>query len=239
MKGSEVLSKKKFNNDESSKKKWVVGGLIVVLIVGMGAGYVVVRSKEQSKNITVSEGSENTTVTSPNTSKKVFLATKDLVAGEFIDINDFEEKVVDETMALPADVIIDPNDLMDKRVKINVKKDQYLQLSNVIHKNAWYEEGDRRIEHVFTEGAIPITISRAELVGKYVDIKLFRKGQEDLVVIAKEPIIAEDGSTLAFNLNTQQIELLKEASTEGTFYIQVYLSEDQVASEVTYMPQNQ
>jgi hypothetical protein len=238
MKGSEVLTKKKFNNDEGSKKKWIfISLLIVILIAGVGVGYLFIKQQAQI-NTPVGNENVNTTVANPGEVKKAFLATKDLVAGEFIDINDFEEKIIDETMALPEDVVTDPNDLIDKRVKVNMKKDQYLQLNNLIHKNAWYEDGDRRIEHVFTDGAIPITIARNELVGKYVDIMLFRKGQSDLVVVAKEPIIAEDGSTLAFNLNTQQIELLKEAATEGTFYIQVYLSEDQAASDVTYMPQN-
>ena len=238
MKGSEVLTKKKFNNDEGSKKKWIfISLLIVILIAGVGIGYLFIKQQPQI-NTPIGNEDVNTTVANPGEVKKAFLATKDLVAGEFIDINDFEEKIIDETMALPADVVTDPNDLIDKRVKVNMKKDQYLQLNNLIHKNAWYEDGDRRIEHVFTDGAIPITIARTELIGKYVDIMLFRKGQSDLVVVAKEPIIAEDGSTLAFNLNTQQIELLKEAATEGTFYIQVYLSEDQAASDVTYMPQN-
>lgn len=226
------LKKKKFSNSEGSKKTKIViiGGVVAALIIsGVVGYYFIIKSNGDNPTLAMS--------TSVQTEiKTVYIAAKDMEAGSIVSVEDFNPSQVDINTPLPADVVTDIEEISNQRLKNDVKANQHLQRGALIHKNAWYEKGDRFIEHAFVDGAIPVTISRDKLVGTLVDIMLFRKDGEDDVVISKAPITAESSNILGFNLNEIEAEYLKEAATEGTFYIKAYLDESQEASVVTYIP---
>lgn len=158
-------------------------------------------------------------------------ATREIEAGETADLTKFEIAAVPKEL-VPEGAVTDLQFLKDKRITDNLGKNEFLLKSDLIEGTAWYEDGDRLVEHSFQNGAIPATAA----VGSVVDIKLFRQKAEDTVVVSKAVIVGKAENTLSFYLNSTEQEYLKEANAEGTLFLVQYLDKSQQASETTYIP---
>lgn len=162
----------------------------------------------------------------------VIRANTRIQAGEPADISKFEMVTVPKEL-VPDTAVTTIQFLKGKRVASNIEKSEFLLQSNLVESNAWYEDGDRLIEHTFQDGAIPSIVE----VGSVVDIKLFKQGAEDAIVVPKVAVVGKNQNTLSFYLNLTEQEYLKEAATEsGLLFLVVYLDETQPAAGVTYIP---
>lgn len=228
-----MLKKKKFTNDGNKQKKLILRIIVLVALV-----IVAILSIEQQKKQKGSlEQETNVIEHTKEEVKSIYRADTEIKAGEFAE--NVEENFIKETLnikEIPEDAITDLSILKGKRIRKVIKKDEILQISMIIDQSLWYEQGDRFVEQQFMEGVIPVTYTN--LVGNLVDIVLFRKKEQDSVVVAKTVIVSATETRLGFNLNQTERECLKEAATEeGGLYLQIYLDENQVASTVTYEPQ--
>jgi hypothetical protein len=122
--------------------------------------------------------------------------------------------------------------LKNKRVSNVISEKEILLQSDLVENGDWYEEGDRLMEHTFQVEAIPLTV----VVGSIVDIKLFRPGSPDNVVVAKTVVIGKMDKTLSFYLNEIEQEYIKEANVEGQLFLVQYLDKSQPEGVVTYLP---
>ena len=169
--------------------------------------------------------------------RTILMANKDIMQGQELTKDDFTIETDTGNFKLPEDAVTDISEVEGKRAKVDMKINEVLQQSKIVPKQAWYSEDDRLIEITFADGTIPSVYEELQLVGKYVDVVLFRKGNYDETVISKQPIIAVNGNKLAFNLDQEQREYLKEASMEGAeLYVTIYLDDEQVESQITYQP---
>lgn len=152
-------------------------------------------------------------------------------AGEQADIAKFEIVAVPKNL-IPERAVTTIEQLKGKRASNNLEKNEFLLQGDLVDSTAWYEEGDRLMEHTFLDGSIPATVG----VGSVVDIKLFKQNSEDAVVVAKTVVIGKVDKTLSFYLNSTEQEYLKEANTEGVLFLVQYLDKAQPASITTYSP---
>jgi hypothetical protein len=228
------LKARKFSAN-NKKNKMITGAAVVILIGCSLLGYSYVTTKESNNQVL---GSSTSVSETPSEIQKVLVAARDVEAGTLVNGDIFKFIEIDTaTSPIPIDAVQDLEQLKDKRIKVSIKENEILQSNKLIPKNAWYEEGDRLVEINFVEGAIPTVISRDQLLGSLVDIKLFKKGAEDPTVISKVAIVASDGNKLGFYLNHEETENLKEASTEADgLYIVLYIDDSQIESPVTYEP---
>ena len=220
----------------NSKKKKIITGAASGALLGcclLGYVYMVTQSP-----IDAVPGANPTVTETAHEIKTVLVAAKNMEAGDFANGEVFKFIEVDtRKQPLPADAVQELDQLKDKRLKVSMAENEMLQSSKLIPKTAWYEEGDRLVEINFIEGAIPTIIPRDQLIGCLVDIKLFKKGAEDKIVIPKVAVVAADGNKLGFYLNHKEMDSLKEAATEPDgLYLAVYIDELQEASSVTYQP---
>lgn len=226
--------KKKFNSPGNKKisEKWrivTVGGVVVILsIVGGCYLYITRGTSGQTDKPVINQNIEN------EKKIKVLLTSKSMTAGDYIDSTYYDEvEYLQEE--IPEDAVLDPIELQGKILRNDLEQGSIIRRKDLLHKMP-YEENDRFVEHNFIDGAIPTTIPPEQLIGSIVDINLFKSGAVDEIVVSKATIVAKDGNKLAFHLNPIEQEYLKEASTEGVYYLTAYLEKNQKASEVTYRP---
>lgn len=151
--------------------------------------------------------------------------------GDIIDV----DKV--ETVQAPLDLIpenaaVGVSQIKGMLLKHTVEEREFITLTDLMPENAWYEDGDRLIEHNFAEGAVPASVAE----GSLIDIKLFSSGEEDSVVVSKAAVISRNANLLAFYLNGREQEYLKESASEGMLFAVCYIDEAQKESSVTYIP---
>lgn len=229
----------KFSSKATKKKQAFLIVLIIFALLGSCiVGYLFIVDSQKEKNYIVGDLQPNSSTNTNDSVQKVLVASKDLSAGDVASYDAFKFIEIDTSQQMiPLDAIQDLEELNDKRLKIGMTENEMLQSSKLISKNSWYEEGDRLVEINFVEGAIPTIIPREQIIGSLVDIKLFKKGAEDKIVIPKVAVIAGDGNKLGFYLNHKEIDSLKEAATEPDgLYLAIYIDESQQASSITYHP---
>lgn len=200
----------------------IVAAILLFLFLGIPIANMILH---KDHNISIKPNIEQT--------KQVNLlrASQRLQAGESADVAKFEIAAVPKELA-PDGAVNSVQLLNNKRVTETLEKGEFLLQSNLVDSTAWYEEGDRLMEHTFQDGVIPAAVD----IGSVVDIKLFRQGSEDTVVISKAAVISKAENTLGFYLNATEQEYLKEAHAEGTLFLVIYLDKAQPASTVTYYP---
>lgn len=218
--------KKRISVEKKKKYIWIsVIGLLFCCCLFLGVLFV-----SNSSDVTEEVETEVETTS-------ILLAKKDIIQGQELTKDDFTIEIDTGSFKLPEDVVRDVSEIEGKRAKVDMKINEVLQQSKIVPKQAWYSEDDRLIEITFADGTIPSVYEEVQLVGKYVDVVLFRKGSYDETVISKQPIIAVNGNKLAFNLDQEQREYLKEASMEeAELYVTIYLDDEQVESKITYLP---
>jgi hypothetical protein len=133
---------------------------------------------------------------------------------------------------VPEGAITNLSRLDGMRLKRGIAKKEFINDMDLIAESAVYEEGERLIEHNFTEGAVPASVAE----GSIIDIKLFVKGGEDSVVVSKAVVISRSDNLLSFYLDGREQEYIKEAASEGAIFAVQYIDASQQASEVTYTP---
>jgi hypothetical protein len=207
--------------------------MITAAIIGLAAmlmfiaiGVFVIKDPFQKEQY--EKPSSNTGV---NKQINLLRANQRIQAGETSDVAKFEMVAVPRELA-PSGAVTSTLLLKGKRVSGSLEKGEFLMQNDLVDSTAWYEDGDRLMEHIFQDGAIPATVD----IGSIVDVKLFRQGSEDPVVISKIAVIGKAQNTLSFYLNPQEQEFLKEASTEGRLFLVQYLDKTQPSSSITYYP---
>jgi len=151
--------------------------------------------------------------------------------GELLDVSKVEMVEVPADLA-PKGAVTSSSQFNNMRLKQEIEEREFLNEIDLMSEDADYEEGDRLIEHNFEEGAIPAVVSQ----GSIIDIKLFKKGKEDCVVVSKIAVISRSANLLSFYMNRIEQEYIKEAATEGMLFAVQYIDDLQKASEVTYIP---
>lgn len=164
-------------------------------------------------------------------SKAVVRAKVMMYPGEPADVQKFEIVQVPVEL-IPENAITDVSQIKGMLMRNTVEKKELITANDLMPKNAWFEDGDRLIEHNFAEGAVPASVE----AGSLIDIKLFKPGEEDNVVVSKAAVISRDGNLLSFYLNAEEQEYIKESAAEGMLFAVRYIDETQTESSVTYVP---
>jgi hypothetical protein len=162
----------------------------------------------------------------------VVRAARNIKVGELADIVKFEVVEVPREL-VPTGAVTSMQNVRNKRVANAISEKEILLQSDLVDSSAWYEDGDRLIEHTFQDGAIPLTVE----VGSIVDIKLFKVKDEDCVVVSKAVVIGKVDKTLSFYMDEIEQEYIKEANTEGVLFLAQYLDKSQQGSMITYIPE--
>lgn len=185
-------------------------------------------SKASGKEAPSTAGNSNTFQ-----SKNLIIARAkaSMKAGELLDVSKVEMVEIPAELA-PKGAVTSSSQFNNMRLRREIEKNEFLNEIDLMPEDAAYEEGDRLIEHNFEEGAIPSAVSQ----GSIIDIKLFKKGEEDCVVISKVVVISRNANLLSFYMNRTEQEYIKEAATEGMLFAVQYIDDSQKASEVTYIP---
>lgn len=218
------------DKDKAFLKGLIVMGMITIFIViGITIyykSYVIPRA--------VKEGNSNV-VYIPNKNDKnvnVVRAKVNIDAGTVLNtdiVNNFEIVSTPVDFA-PLNYISSLDDIKDKSLKYPISEKQFLTTTFLISSNEWYKPDDKLVEHNFQPGSIPEDVK----AGSIIDVKLFRQGSVDLVVLAKKTVISRKENVIAFYLNYSEQEYIKESSSEGTQFIVEYANDGQPASQVTY-----
>lgn len=211
--------------DRNKKILFMAIGLTVALILIVFVVIATKRLVQKEPKVNLSPKSEQAKLIN------LVRTNTGIKAGESADITKFEIVAVPQNL-VPDSAVTSMQQLKEKRVTSNMEKNEFLLQGDLVDSTAWYEEGDRLMEHTFQEGAIPATVA----VGSVVDIKLFKQKSEDTVVISKTVVIGKTDKTLSFYLNSMEQEFLKEANTEGLLFLVQYLDKAQSASITTYYP---
>lgn len=202
---------------------FVIIALIIVIMTS--AGYLIIgdRKKVEVKN--------DNTASINKKNINVVRASGNIQAGEIADVIKFEVVAMPKEF-VPPGAVESIQWLRNKRVSNSKSDKEILLQSDLVESGNWYDEGDRLMEHTFQDGAIPLTV----VVGSIVDIKLFKPGYQDNVVISKAIVISKVDKTLSFYLNEVEQEYIKEANIEGQLFLVQYLDKSQQESNVTYLP---
>lgn len=211
---------------DSNKKIMITVSCLAIILVLVSIGIFITNEKTGNKEtINISSKVEQ--------AKQVNLlrTNRKIQAGEAADISKFEFITVPKEL-VPEGAVTAVQLLKGKRLTNNLEKSEFILQSDLVDSSTWYEEGDRLMEHTFQDGAIPATVD----VGSVVDIKLFKQGASDMVVVSKAAVIGKNQNTLSFYLNSEEQEFLKEANTEGQLFLVQYLDKAQTASMITYYP---
>lgn len=161
----------------------------------------------------------------------VVRGSRNIHAGEVAGVMNFEVVAMPKEF-VPPGAVQSALELQNKRVANAISEKEILLQSDLVEDNDWYDQGDRLIEHTFQAEAIPKTV----VIGSIVDIKLFKPGSPDTVVIAKAIVIGKLDNTLSFYLNEIEQEYIKEANVEGQLFLVQYLDKSQQEGTVTYLP---
>lgn len=201
--------------------------VIVCSVLVLSAGYMLYGSDFPGKAATYS-GSGYT-----YEGKTVMIARSkhNMNQGEMIDSAKAELVEIPAELA-PEGAIASLSSLNNMRLKRGIAKKEFINDMDLMPKSAVYEEGERLIEHNFSEGAVPASVAE----GSIIDIKLFVIGGEDRIVTAKAAVISRRDNLLSFYLDGTEQEFIKEAAAEGTLFVVQYIDASQQASEVTYIP---
>ncbi|MGE5629797.1 MAG: hypothetical protein ACM3TR_01730 [Caulobacteraceae bacterium] len=207
----------------------------VLLIIGFAFSiFIIFLGYFLYLNMTVSgkaatEG--NGTIIAKEKTMNILRAKCSMGPGEILDMSKVEliEVPVD---LVPANAIVSISGIKNTRLRRAIVEKEFIKSGDLMPENAWFEDGDRLIEHNFAEGAIPASAAG----GSIIDIKLFKAGEEDKVVISKATVISRNGNLLSFYLNPVEQEYLKESASEGMLFAVQYIDESQNTSGVTYIP---
>lgn len=201
-------------------------GIIALIIVSMTiAGFLFVGDREKAEL-------KNGNTASMDIKKiNVVRASRNIQAGEMADGLKFDVVAMPKEF-VPPGAVESVQWLQNKRVSNAISDKEILLQSDLVDSGDWYDEGDRLLEHTFQDEAIPLTV----VVGSIVDIKLFRPGKPDNVVIAKTIVIGKVDKTLSFYLNEIEQEYIKEANIEGQLFLVQYLDKSQQEGTITYLP---
>ena len=222
-----MLYRKSYSHFSVTKKRALA---MVFIITIMAFLFLLIRFIGGHRTIVGAEkldGTEASTVKAAH----VIRAREGVKAGSFIDSTSFELIEIPRNL-LPENAVLDFGEARESRVKRGMEKNEFLVRSNLIPSRAWYSEGDRLIEHCFTEGAIPASVDS----GSTVDIRLFKPDGKDPLVISKASVVKRSSNTLTFYLNDMEQEYLKQAAYEGAIFLVKYLDDAQPASLIDYVP---
>jgi hypothetical protein len=204
------------------------GALLTAIVLLIPTGYVFYRNAILKEAVyaanTKGSGYSEETVS-------VVRAKSDMKQGEGLDTSKVELVEVPASL-VPKGAVRSLSKLDNMRLGREVAEKELLNVLDILPANASYEEGDRLIEHNFADGAVPAKVAE----GSEIDIRLFVKGEEDRVVISKAVVVSRNGGLLAFYLNKEEQEFIKEAAAEGLLFAVEYLDSSQPASAVTYVP---
>ncbi|MFZ5352217.1 MAG: SAF domain-containing protein [Bacillota bacterium] len=155
---------------------------------------------------------------------------KELIkAGEITDASRFEYISLPSEL-IPYGAVTSMEALKGKRLKNDVVQNEIVLATDLLSSDAWYEDGDRLIEHMFQPGTVPATVTE----GSIVDVKLFLPKEADSIVVSKAVVVKKQENTLSFYLNLLEQEYLKEAAAEGVLFLTQYLDSSQPPSEISY-----
>jgi hypothetical protein len=204
---------------------FLYGSIVLITVLTITAGILIFRDRGK-------EAVNNGTTASQDLKKiNVVRANRNIQAGEIADGLKFAMVTMPKEY-VPTGAVESIQWLQNKRVLNTISDKEIILQSDLVDSQDWYEEGDRLMEHTFQEDAIPLTVE----VGSIVDIKLFRPGNPDNVVISKVVVIGKVDRTLSFYLNEIEQEYIKEANMEGHLFLVQYLDKSQQEGVVTYLP---
>lgn len=222
--------KKKGSSIGGNKVIVAVGAVVmIVIMVFLGSflrntldGYF--QKKQQPTAPTSVQNTQKTEVTA-------YIVQKDVKAGDDVQTNVVPVKK--DLSTLPKGALVNTTKLSGVFTEDLMANDVVLE-RHIMDNSLAYSDNDRLTEHTFEAAAIPVEVT----VGRYVDVCFYAQGKQDSVVLSKKPVVRRNGNLLAFYLEPGERELLKEAAmdSEGTLVLVVYLSEDQPASPITYVP---
>lgn len=201
---------------------------IICAVITLLAGYTLYSSAVSENKANTSKGGGN--VSGSNT-MMIARAKLNMSQGELLDAGKTELVEVSAELA-PEGAITSISKLNNKRLKREIAEKEFLNDMDLIPEGAFYEDGDRLIEHNFAEGAVPAEVTE----GSAIDIKLFVKGGEDSIVVSKAVVISRSSNLLSFYMDGCEQEFIKEAASEGMLFAVQYIDISQRASEVTYVP---
>jgi hypothetical protein len=208
------------------------GALIIIgilcLIFIFYAGYIFYRNIISEG---YADGSSNKAKVSSDSTVEIVRTKLRMGQGELLDINKVEMVKIPLEL-VPKGAITSFSKLNRKRLRQEVGEKEFLNEMDIVPESTSFEEDDRLIEHNFAEGAVPAIVAE----GSYIDIKLFKNGEEDRIVISKAAVVSRNANLMVFFMNAKEQEYLKEAAAEGLLFAVQYLDDSQKASEVTYVP---
>jgi len=206
----------------------LITGCILCAVITLSACYVLYNDRSLRKEENIPKNSSNI---SQSNNIQIVRAKLGMSKGELLDSSKVELIEVPGELA-PQGAITSISMLNNMRLKQEIAAKEFLNGMDLIHKDLVCEEGDRLMEHNFTQGAIPAAVSE----GSTIDIKLFVKGGEDSLVVSKAEVISRTDNLLSFYLNGMEQEYIKEAASEGMLFAVQYIDTSQEASDVTYVP---
>lgn len=224
------MKKMKFNKNNNSKNIKIIAASVLVVAVATAGSLYYIRSGVTP----VDQDGQTIVVPGKDEMVSTIVMSKDVSSGDVILPSDYKVMEVSATEVHYSNVV-GSFDLEGKVMRTNLSAGDMLSVDDLVDKPV-YDENDRFVEHNFYDGAIPTTVKDGEMVGTLVDVMLLELGEEDKVVLSKKEVIARDGNKLAFYLDLNEMELIKEAANDGIFYITIYNGEEQEASKVTYVP---
>ena len=204
----------------------VCGSIVVIVVASLSFWYMYNKNRSIPEEVQISEMEEKTYT--------VIRARKGLSPGQIITESDGIETV--ELQEPAAGAITDIEMIKNKTVLNNIGENEVIQSEDIIDISQYYTDTDRLTEVTFMDGTIP-TLLQDQITGRFVDILLFVKGDEDPVVVAKSRVMGTNGVNKAlFHFTPQEDEYIREASSEGVLYLRIYLDNQQESREVTYVP---
>lgn len=211
----------------TTKQGILISVFIICTVVILYEGYLLYRNMTSEEAVNASKTIGNS---SRNDTILIVQAKHGMNQGELLNVSKVEMVEAPVELA-PKGAITSLSKLNNMRLKQNIEQKEFLNDLDLIPEAAVFEEGDRLIEHNFEEGAVPAAV----VEGSAIDIKLFVKGGEDIVVVSKTVVISRNANLLSFYMNSKEQELIKEAAAEGILFAVQYLDNSQSASEVNYV----
>jgi hypothetical protein len=206
----------------------VITGCILCTVITLSACYVLYNNRSLRKAANISKNGSNM---SQSNNVQIVRAKLSMSKGELLDPSKVELIEVPGEL-VPQGAITNFSKLNNMRLKREIAAKEFLNGMDLMTKDAVCEEGDRLMEHNFSEGAVPAAVSE----GSTIDIKLFVKGGEDSLVVSKAEVISRTDNLLSFYMDGREQEYIKEAASEGMLFAVQYIDTSQEASAVTYVP---
>ena len=161
----------------------------------------------------------------------ILKAKQDITIGGRTTSMDFDIYEIDAEF-VPENAVSDISKLKGMRVIRDIKKNEILKSSDMVEENYFFKSDDRLMEQAFSAEGIPSDCKD----GSIIDIRLFRPGENDPVVISKVFVMKRVESSLTMFMDMKEQELLKQSIKEGALYILMYGDPSQEASMVDYIP---